>query len=162
SPGGLELAERIPNEVEVDAHPLLDFLPRRGRQRARLVDELRDGAPCARRNAGVANHDLAQPSLWIVDGAHGDHDFVAYSIEAKAHDLEEQCFLAREVVIETSLGHAKGAGDVADRRGVESAFAKDLRGGPADLGAPGVQFRGRLWLGGHEAVPCTSGPAEPS
>src|SRR4029450_10301243 len=95
----------------------------------------------ARRDARVAQDDLPQALFGIADGARREHHLVADALQTVGHDLEEQRFLAVEVVVEAGLGHTQGAGHVADRRGVVAAVAEDLGSRPADFHAAGLRGR---------------------
>src|SRR5262249_46021548 len=63
---------------------------------------------------------------------------VAHLVEAEHHDLEEERFLALEMVVEAGLRQAERAGDVADRRGVVAAVAKQLGDSSIHGGTPRV------------------------
>ena len=157
-PGGLELGQRIADEIEIHAHALFDFLSRRRRQRVDFVGQARDGALRARDDASVADHQLPETLLRIANGSYGHDDFIVDPIEAEGDDFEEQRLFADEVMVESGLGHAEGACDVADRRGVKSPVAKEPGDLPADVCAAGVEAGGRLAPGGHRSVTVYLGP----
>src|SRR5262245_6419972 len=102
-----------------------------------------DGAMAARDDAPVAEHQLPQALLGIADAAHRHEDLVAHLVQAEHHDLEEQRFLALEMMIEPGLCQPEGAGDVADRRGVVAAVAKQLRHRSIHRGTPRIGFARR-------------------
>ena len=102
-----------------------------------ISKKLLDGALGARDDARVLHEHLAQARFGIADASRRAHDFVFHALHAEGHDLEEHRLFAGEVVIQTSLGHPQGAGDVADCSGVEAAIAENPRSRAADFGPPG-------------------------
>ena len=134
--GRLELAERVADELEVGAHALVDLPAHRRGQRPDFVGQVRDRAVGARDDQGVTGDELAEALLRVPQGLGRPHDLVADLVETEADDLEEQRFLAADVVIQAGLRHPERARNVVDRSGVVPALEHDLRRGPADFGAP--------------------------
>src|SRR5262249_14097172 len=149
APCRLQLAERVAKQIDVIPHPLLDLTAGGRRERADFVAERRDGATTGGRDARVPQHALTQPLLGIRDDADRQDDLVADALEAVGHDLEEQRFLAVEVMVEAGLRHPQCARDVADGGGVVAAVAKNLCGGPADLDASRLRGGGQCADGRH-------------
>jgi hypothetical protein len=133
SAGGLKLNQCSADQVKVQTHPVLDLASSGRRQRADFIAEVGDSALTVGRDPGMPQQDLAEAFFRVANREHRQHDIVPDALETVGDDLEEQRLFAVEVVIQAGLGQPQRPGDVADRRRIVAAVAKDLRGRPANL-----------------------------